>query len=74
MDLKQNSPENVEYMVEKIIERLKVMNIGAVKASNFNQEMYEELHDIYAMVMKKTNFTPRELEAIAEELGKLRNA
>jgi uncharacterized protein YfkK (UPF0435 family) len=35
--------------------------------------MYEELHDIYIMVMKKTNFSVREMEAIAEELGRLRN-
>lgn len=73
MELSQNTPGNVEFMVEKIIEKLRVMNIGAVKASNFNQEMYEELRDIYEMVMKKNNFSPRELEAIAEELGSLRN-
>ncbi|MBM7693654.1 uncharacterized protein YfkK (UPF0435 family) [Peribacillus deserti] len=73
MDLSQNTPANAEFMVDKIIEKLRIMNIGAVKASHFNQEMYEELRDIYEMVMKKTNFTPRELEAIAEELGSLRN-
>ncbi|PLT31912.1 DUF1128 domain-containing protein [Peribacillus deserti] len=73
MDLSQNTPANAEFMVQKISEKLRIMNIGAVKASHFNQEMYEELRDIYDMVMKKSNFTPRELEAIAEELGSLRN-
>ncbi|WP_026695037.1 DUF1128 domain-containing protein [Peribacillus kribbensis] len=73
MDLKQNTPQNVEFMVEKIIDKLRIMNIGAVKAVSFNQEMYEELFDIYELVMKQKQFSPRELEAIAEELGRLRN-
>ena len=53
MDLSNNTPENVDYMVEKIKEKLRMMNIGAVRAEHFNSEMYEELHEIYMMVMKK---------------------
>jgi uncharacterized protein YfkK (UPF0435 family) len=73
VDLSNNSAENVEYMIEAIKEKLKVMNIGAIKSTHFNAEMYEELQEIYQMVMKKTNFSPSELQAIAEELGRLRN-
>ncbi|RFU63173.1 DUF1128 domain-containing protein [Bacillus sp. V59.32b] len=73
MDLTKNSAENVEYIVEAIKEKLKVMNIGAIKSGHFNSEMYEELLEIYEMVMKKNNFSPSEMQAIAEELGKLRN-
>lgn len=73
MDLSKNSPENVEYIVEAIKEKLKVMNIGAIKSAHFNSGMYEELVEIYEMVMKKNNFSPSEMQAIAEELGKLRN-
>ena len=72
MDLTQSTAENVEYMVEKIKEKLRMMNIGAVKSSHFNREMYEELHDLYNMVMKKQNFSPSEMEAIAAELGRLK--
>ncbi|MHC0036205.1 DUF1128 domain-containing protein [Pseudoneobacillus sp. C159] len=72
MDLSQKSVENVEYMIEKIKEKLKVLNFGAIKPSHFDEEMYEELKDIYEHVMKKTSFSPNEMQAIAEELGSLR--
>ncbi|AZV41283.1 MULTISPECIES: DUF1128 domain-containing protein [Peribacillus] len=73
MDLTKNSPEAVEFMVEAIKEKLRMMNIGAIKSDSFNASMYEELHELYEMVMRKTNFSPSEMEAIAEELGRLRN-
>ncbi len=73
MDLTQNTAESVEFMVEAIKDKLKVMNFGAIKSTHFDIDMYEDLHDIYQMVMKKTNFSVREMEAIAEELGRLRN-
>ncbi|WP_019243461.1 MULTISPECIES: DUF1128 domain-containing protein [Bacillus] len=72
MDLSQNTPENVEYMIEKIKEKLRMMNIEAVKSSHFNSDMYEELHDLYTMVMKKDSFSPSVMEAIAAELGNLK--
>lgn len=72
MNLTQKSVENVEYMIEKIKEKLKVLNIGAIKPSHFDEEMYEELKDIYDLVMKKNSFSPNEMQALAEELGNLR--
>ncbi|WP_066298311.1 DUF1128 domain-containing protein [Bacillus sp. FJAT-29937] len=72
MDLAQKSVENVEYMIEKIKEKLKVLNFGAIKPSHFDEEMYEELKDIYDLVMKKDSFSPNEMQALAEELGNLR--
>jgi uncharacterized protein YfkK (UPF0435 family) len=72
MDLSQKSPENVEFMIEKIKEKLRVVNVGAIKPSHFDGEMYEELRDIYEMVERKNNFSPREMQAIVEELGSLR--
>ncbi|WP_338471778.1 DUF1128 domain-containing protein [Niallia sp. XMNu-256] len=72
MDLSQKSVENVEFMIEKIKEKLKVMNLGAIKPSHFDENMYEELSDIYELVMKKDVFSPNEMQAIVEELGSLR--
>jgi uncharacterized protein YfkK (UPF0435 family) len=72
VDLSQKSVENVEYMIEKIKEKLRMLNFGAIKPSHFDEEMYEELKDLYDMVMKKTSFSPNEMQAIAEELGNLR--
>jgi uncharacterized protein YfkK (UPF0435 family) len=72
MDLTKNTPENVEYMVDAIKDKLRMMNMGAVKSSHFNVEMYEELKFLYDLVMKKNSFSPSEMEAIAEELGNLK--
>lgn len=72
VDLTQKSVENVEYMIEKIKEKLKVLNFAAIKPSHFNEEMYEELKDIYELVMKKNSFSPNEMQGIVEELGSLK--
>lgn len=72
VNLSQKSVENVEFMIEKIKEKLKVMNFGAIKPSHFDEEMYEELKDIYELVMKKDTFSISEMQAIVEELGSLR--
>lgn len=72
MDLSKKSAENVAYMVEKIKEKLKVLNFDAIKPSHFSKEWYDELKDIYEMVMRKNTFSPSEMQAIAEELGNLR--
>ncbi|MBO9131460.1 DUF1128 domain-containing protein [Bacillus sp. 165] len=71
MDLSVKSLENVEYMVEAIKEKLRMVNAGAVRASSFNEEMYEELKEIYELVMRKDTFSISEMEAIAAELGSL---
>lgn len=73
MDLSKQSPENVVYMIEKIKEKLRMVNVDAMKAEHFNTSQYEDLHYIYEMVMKRETITPNEMQAIAAELGALRN-
>ncbi|MFJ7724999.1 DUF1128 domain-containing protein [Neobacillus sp. NPDC097160] len=72
MNLSVKSVENVEYMIEQIKDKLKVLNLGAIKPSHFDEEMYEELKEIYDMVMRKNSFSPNEMQALVEELGSLR--
>ncbi|GAB6446174.1 MULTISPECIES: DUF1128 domain-containing protein [Bacillus] len=71
MDLSVKSEENVEYMVEAIKEKLRMVNAGAMRATSFNEEMYEDLRDIYEHVMKRETFSISEMQAITEELGTL---
>jgi uncharacterized protein YfkK (UPF0435 family) len=71
MDLSVKTQENVEYMVEAIKEKLRMVNAGAMRASNFNEAMYEDLRDIYEHVMKRETFSISEMQAITEELGSL---
>lgn len=72
MNLTEKTTQNVEFMIEKIKEKLKVLNIGAIKPSHFDENMYEELKEIYELVMRKNTFSPNEMQALAEELGNLR--
>lgn len=71
MDLSVKSQENVEHMVEAIKEKLRMVNAGAMKGANFDEDMYEDLRDIYDHVMKRETFSISEMQAITEELGTL---
>jgi uncharacterized protein YfkK (UPF0435 family) len=59
-------------MVEKISQKLNIMNMGVMKPEQFDEESYEELREIYEMVEAKRQFSPSEMQAIATELGTLR--
>ena len=72
MNLSTPSQENVIYMVEQIKEKLRMVNVDAMKSENFNEAQYEDLHYLYEMVMKRDSFSPSEMQAIATELGSLR--
>ena len=72
VDLSKNEPQNIEYMLSQITEKLRMVNTSAVRAEAINEELYEELREIHEMVMKKEHFTPNEMQALAEELGRLR--
>ena len=72
MDLSKATPENANYMLEKITTRLKMATGGALKPASFNESIYEDLKDIYDMVMSKERFSISEIEAIVSELGNLR--
>jgi uncharacterized protein YfkK (UPF0435 family) len=74
VDLSVKSIENIEYMLDQIKEKLNIVNAGAIKPSHFDEDMYEELKDIYEMIMKKGSFSINEMQAIVEELGNLRKA
>lgn len=72
MNTNEKSLEHIEYMIDKIVDKLKMINFDAVKPTHFNEDMYEELKEIYELVMKKSSFSPSEMQAIVEELGNLR--
>lgn len=72
MDLNTPSKENVIYMVEQIKGKLRMVNVDAMQSNQFDENQYEDLKYLYELVMKRENFSPREMEAIASELGSLR--
>lgn len=72
MDLSIRNTENLNYMITKIYEQLKMMNIETAKRVPFSEDTYEKIYQIYQFVSGRTNFSPGEMQAIADELGKLR--
>lgn len=72
MDLNQKTQANMEYMIETIKTRLRMATGAAMQASGFGTDKYEDLKDIYDMVMSKDRFSISEVEAIVSELGRLR--
>jgi uncharacterized protein YfkK (UPF0435 family) len=74
VDLSNWSEDNVEFMYEKITRKLRMATGGAIKAGSLKQETYEDLKDLYDIVMGKENFSISEIDAITSELGKLRKA
>jgi uncharacterized protein YfkK (UPF0435 family) len=73
-DLTQWSEANVEFMFEEIKKKLRMATGGSIKATNMQQEGYEDLKDLYDIVMSKDKFSISEIDAITSELGKLRKA
>lgn len=72
MDLTKPSKENVIYMIEQIKEKLRMVNVEAMKSEHFSEEHYEDILFLYEMVMKRSSFSPNEMQAIVTELGSLR--
>ncbi len=72
MDLTVENNENIEYMLDVIKKKLQLVNQDVLKPEAFSTEHYEELHDIYSLVVKQTSFSIREMEAILDELRTIR--
>lgn len=72
MDLTKPSQENISFMIEQIKEKLRMVNVGAMKADSMDIDKYDDLLFIHKMVMKRGHISANEVEAIAAELGSLR--
>ena len=53
MDLSVPSKENVMYMVDQMKDKLRMVNVDAMKSENFDEANYEDLVYLYEMVMKR---------------------
>ncbi|MMZ62725.1 hypothetical protein D3C76_528740 [compost metagenome] len=73
MDLSQKSQDNVEYMIEAIKTKLRMATGAAMNASAFHIDRYDDILDVYEVVMSKERLSISEVEAIAKELGQLRS-
>ncbi|MDR0270939.1 DUF1128 domain-containing protein [Paenibacillus sp.] len=73
MDLSQKNAENIEYMIEQIKIKLRMASGAAMNSSAFSVDQYEDIRDVYELVMTKSNLSISEVEALVSELGRLRS-
>ncbi|MDU4697416.1 MAG: DUF1128 family protein [Paenibacillus sp.] len=73
MDLSTKSKENIEYMIEAIKSKLKMASGAAMSASAFHVNQYDDIRDVYDIVVSKERLSISEVEALAQELGRLRS-
>ncbi|OWA33076.1 hypothetical protein B9G55_23245 [Saccharibacillus sp. O16] len=72
MDLSNKTQENVEYMIEAIKNKLRMASGAAMQPSSFSVDQYDDIFDVYDLVLNKPSLSISEVEAVASELGRLR--
>jgi uncharacterized protein YfkK (UPF0435 family) len=72
MDLSVKSNENMEYMLEEIKNKLQVVNRDVIKSTHLDPEKYEDMKDLYQLVMKMGSFSLKEIDGILSELKSLK--
>ncbi|RAI80032.1 DUF1128 domain-containing protein [Macrococcoides goetzii] len=63
---------NKEQMVNEIIQKLKLVNVGVIKPESIDDNKIDELREIHEMVTKRNSFSPSEMSALTDALGQLR--
>lgn len=74
LDLSVPSEQNLEHMIEEIKKKLKMAAVSAIKPGHFDMKQYEDIYEIYDVIMSKSAFSISEMEALVSELGKLRKS
>ncbi|ADH99222.1 DUF1128 domain-containing protein [Salisediminibacterium selenitireducens] len=65
--------EELSRMIEEIKRKLQIVNGAAIKAESFSLNKYDEIEEIYEMVISKPSFSVSEMDAIVSELGQMRD-
>ncbi|EEO6565520.1 DUF1128 domain-containing protein [Listeria monocytogenes] len=72
MNLETPSQENLNFMLTEITTKLKMVNVGVFENLELDSVDYNALIDIYQLIKRKSNFSPREMQLFAEELRRVR--
>ncbi|MBB5172109.1 DUF1128 domain-containing protein [Texcoconibacillus texcoconensis] len=72
MDLQQKNEENLTHMVEAIRKKLQVVNAQALDPDVISLDKYDDVKEMYDMVMKSERISVSEMDAIVAEFGKWR--
>lgn len=72
VDINEKTGESVQFMIDEIKTKLRMASADAIKPHHFSLDHYDDIRDIYELVMSKSRFSISEMEAIVSELGRLR--
>ncbi|HAA6728429.1 TPA_asm: DUF1128 domain-containing protein [Listeria monocytogenes] len=72
MNLETPSQEKLNFMLTEITTKLKMVNVGVFENLELDSVDYNALIDIYQLIKRKSNFSPREMQLFAEELRRIR--
>ncbi|RXT05833.1 DUF1128 domain-containing protein [Ammoniphilus sp. CFH 90114] len=72
MNLANPSRENMVHMLNELQKKLTMANTSVMNPDAFELDIYEDLLDLFEMVMRKERFSISEMEAIVSELGSMR--
>ncbi|MDR7074535.1 DUF1128 domain-containing protein [Fictibacillus barbaricus] len=72
MDLTIENHENMSYMIESLKKKLQIVNSGIIQPEDYELNKYEDVKELYEMVMKMPSFSIRDMESIVEELASLK--
>ncbi len=72
MNLETPSQENLNFMLTEITTKLKMVNVGVFENLELDSVDCNALIDIYQLIKRKSNFSPREMQLFAEELRRIR--
>lgn len=70
----ERTQANVEMMIDAIKDKLKMATAAAMQSSVFSVDQFDDIKDIYDIIMSKPAFSISEVEAIVSELGRLRRS
>ena len=72
MKLEEATHENLEFILTDLKKRLKLVNDSLIDPKDFRLDDYDEVRDIYEMVIKRPQLTMMQMEGVLAELGELR--
>ncbi|MCM3732199.1 DUF1128 domain-containing protein [Fictibacillus nanhaiensis] len=72
MDLNNENYENLAFMIEGLKKKLQLVNSGLIQPEDYELNKYDDIKELYDMVMKMPSFSIRDMEGIVEELASLK--
>jgi uncharacterized protein YfkK (UPF0435 family) len=72
MDLNNENYENLSFMIEGLKKKLQLVNSGLIQPDDYELNKYDDVKELYDMVMKMPSFSIRDMEGIVEELASLK--